>query len=112
VFATDGTTKLANARITVLHNGYPIHWNSEVVAKTGGGQPEAPHPLPILLQDHGNPVVFRNIWIVLPPEPAIAGKAPPQAAMYAATGFGSGCFDFRWRLGSACRRWHRCCCCR
>lgn len=64
VFAADGKTKLANARITVLHNGVPIHVHREITAKTGGGQPEGPQPLPLLLQDHGNPVVFRNIWLV------------------------------------------------
>jgi hypothetical protein len=63
-FAEDGKTKLANARITVLHNGVPIHWHREVTAKTGGGQQEGPRPLPIQLQDHGNPVTYRNIWIV------------------------------------------------
>jgi hypothetical protein len=64
VFAADGKTKLANARITVLHNGVPIHVHREITAKTGGGQPEGPQPLPLLLQDHGNPVVFRNVWLV------------------------------------------------
>jgi hypothetical protein len=63
-FSPDGQTKLTNARITVLHNGYPIHWRREITAKTGGGKAEGPEPLPINLQDHGNPVAFRNIWIV------------------------------------------------
>src|SRR5205814_4975648 len=63
-FAADGKTKTANARITVLHNGIPIHWHREITAKTGGGQQEAPQPLPIQLQDHGNPVMYRNIWLV------------------------------------------------
>lgn len=63
-FADDGKTKTANARITVLHNGIPIHWHREITAKTGGGQQEGPQPLPIQLQDHGNPVMYRNIWIV------------------------------------------------
>jgi hypothetical protein len=63
-YAADGKTKIANARITVLHNGIPVHWHREITAKTGGGQQEGPQPLPIQLQDHGNPVVFRNIWIV------------------------------------------------
>ncbi len=62
-FAADGKTKLANARITLLHNGVPVHWQREITAKTGGGQQEAPTALPIQLQDHGNPVTFRNIWI-------------------------------------------------
>jgi 3-keto-disaccharide hydrolase len=63
-FAVDGQTKMANARITALHNGVPIHLHREITAKTGGGKPEGPEPFPINLQDHGNPVTFRNIWIV------------------------------------------------
>jgi hypothetical protein len=63
-FADDGKTKTTNAHITVLHNGIPVHWHREITAKTGGGQQEAPQPLPIQLQDHGNPVIYRNIWIV------------------------------------------------
>ncbi|HEX5105754.1 MAG TPA: DUF1080 domain-containing protein [Pirellulaceae bacterium] len=56
--------KTANARLTVLLNGYLIHHHREITAKTGGGKPEGPQDLPINLQDHGNPVTFRNIWIV------------------------------------------------
>jgi hypothetical protein len=63
-FAADGKTKTANARITVLHNGIPVHWHREITAKTGGGQQEASQALPIQLQDHGNPVMYRNIWLV------------------------------------------------
>jgi hypothetical protein len=61
--------KISNARITVLHNGEAIHDNYELVSKTGAGKPEEPTPRPILLQDHGNPVHFRNIWL-LPIQPA------------------------------------------
>ncbi len=63
-FDSEGN-KITNARITVLHNGVPIHSNREVVAKTGAGLPEGPELLPILLQNHRDPVHFRNIWIVL-----------------------------------------------
>jgi len=56
--------KVQNARITVFQNGVLIHDNVEVPRKTGAGQPEGPKPLPILLQDHGNEVAFRNLWIV------------------------------------------------
>jgi hypothetical protein len=93
-FAADGKTKTANARITVLQNGVPIHWHREITAKTGGGQQESTQPLPIQLQDHGNPVVYRNIWIV------------PGEGDYAAgyTGGYSGYYQtaccrrvFRWR---------------
>jgi hypothetical protein len=56
--------KVQNARITVFQNGVLIHDNVEVPRKTGAGQQEGPQPRPILLQDHGNEVSFRNIWIV------------------------------------------------
>jgi len=62
-FDTEGR-KIQNARITVRLNGVPVQNNVELSSKTGAGQPEAPHPLPILLQNHGDPVRFRNIWIV------------------------------------------------
>jgi 3-keto-disaccharide hydrolase len=63
-WASDGKTKVANARITVLHNGVLIHSHREITAKTGGGKVEGPEDFPINLQDHGNPVTFRNIWLV------------------------------------------------
>jgi sugar phosphate isomerase/epimerase len=53
-----------NARITVWHNRVLIHDDVELENKTGAGQPEGPEPGPILLQDHGNEVQFRNVWIV------------------------------------------------
>jgi hypothetical protein len=56
--------KTGNARMTVLHNGIPIHLHREVIAKTGGGKQESPEAFPINLQDHGNPVAFRNIWLI------------------------------------------------
>jgi len=56
--------KVQNARITVFQNGVLIHDNVDVPRKTGAGQPEGPQPRPILLQDHGNEVAFRNLWIV------------------------------------------------
>lgn len=42
---------------TVLHNGVKIHDNFDIKVKPGPGNP-------INLQNHGNPVVFRNIWYV------------------------------------------------
>ncbi len=61
--------------ITVHHNGELIHDKVRIVRKNGGkeepvtnttaglgGDPTAPGP--ILLQDHGNPVQYRNIYVV------------------------------------------------
>jgi hypothetical protein len=62
--------KIANARITVLHNAVAVHDGYELTDKTGAGRPEGPEDLPIHFQDHGNPVRFRNIWIVAHEEEA------------------------------------------
>lgn len=57
--------KTKNAIITVKHNGVLIHDKLELPKTTGGaGLKESPEPGPIQLQQHGNPVVYRNIWVV------------------------------------------------
>jgi hypothetical protein len=56
--------KIEPMTISVWHNGVPIHVHRKVPSKTGAGSPEGPNPLPIKLQDHGNPVVYRNLWII------------------------------------------------
>jgi hypothetical protein len=60
----EGQKKVKDARITVWHNGVLVHNDVAIPNKTGAGQAEGPNPLPILLQEHGNEVSFRNIWIV------------------------------------------------
>ena len=60
----EGDEKVENAEITVIHNGIPIHWKHEITSKTGAGQKEEAKPLPIHLQNHGNPVRFRNVWVL------------------------------------------------
>lgn len=52
------------ATITVRHNGVVVHDAVKIETKTGAGQQEGPNPLPILFQDHSNPVKYRNLWIV------------------------------------------------
>jgi len=59
-----GGRKIRNARLSVTQNGVVIHDDVEVPAKTGMGDPEGPEPGPIVLQDHGSDVRFRNVWIV------------------------------------------------
>ena len=56
--------KVKDARITMRHNGVLIHDDVAVPNKTGAGRQEGPEPGPILLQEHGNEVWFRNIRIV------------------------------------------------
>lgn len=60
--------KVKNARMTVRHNGVLIHENVEIPHATVAAiLKEGPAPGPIHLQDHGNPVRFRNIWVVQTP---------------------------------------------
>ncbi|NLH73311.1 MAG: DUF1080 domain-containing protein [Verrucomicrobia bacterium] len=64
----DASGKLvAPARITAFHNGVLIHHNAELFGQTDwlSRPPYQAHPekLPISLQDHGNPVRYRNIWV-------------------------------------------------
>jgi hypothetical protein len=58
--------KIAPARITVYQNGIKIHDNVAIpVDHTRAGMETDPcTPGPILLQDHGNPVQFRNLWLL------------------------------------------------
>ena len=60
----DGNKKVKNARITVRHNGVVIHDNVELPKGTPGRLPEGPEPQGVFMQDHGNPVAFRNVWVV------------------------------------------------
>ena len=61
----DGDKKIKNARITVHQNGVLIHDDVELPKGTGagGGKKEIPKG-PIVLQGHGNPIRYRNLWIV------------------------------------------------
>jgi hypothetical protein len=60
--------KTANAVVTVVHNGVTVHDRAEIQRSTGYGNPEEDTPGPLNLQDHGNPVYFRNVWLVPLPE--------------------------------------------
>lgn len=58
--------KTESGRITVLHNGVKIHDDVKLTKDNttagAGGDPATAGP--ILLQDHGNPVQYRNIWLL------------------------------------------------
>ncbi|HEY9118045.1 MAG TPA: DUF1080 domain-containing protein [Roseivirga sp.] len=64
-FNADGI-KVADGTITVIHNGVVVQ-NHYIIKGTTEyiGLPKNPAhgPGPISLQDHGNPMKFRNIWI-------------------------------------------------
>lgn len=63
----DAGKRTSAARITVMHNGVLVHNNREILGPTthrnlpptGGTAVTGP----LSLQDHGNPVRYRNIWI-------------------------------------------------
>jgi len=65
-FKADGSLDRP-ARMTVLLNGVLIQDNFELVGPTANREqpPYRMHPdrLPLKLQDHGNPMRFRNIWV-------------------------------------------------
>ena len=72
---------LEAARLTVLHNGVVVQNNAELWGPTNWLQslPYRSHSdkLPLALQDHGNPVRYRNIWVrSLPEEESVAPLRP------------------------------------
>ncbi|UUN26977.1 family 16 glycoside hydrolase [Streptomyces sp. FIT100] len=61
-FDSNGT-KVEDARVTVVWNGTKVHDDVALTGPTGAGAPEGPTAGAIRLQDHGNKVRYRNIWI-------------------------------------------------
>ena len=81
-FYPDETVAKA-ARITVIHNGILVQDNVEIWGPTAWLQyrpyePQQPDKLPISLQDHGNPVRYRNLWLRELPESSDA-ELPQEA---------------------------------
>ncbi len=62
-WAADGS-KIRDAHVTSWINGVKVQDDVALPNKTGAGKPEEPVLLPTRLQNHGNPVRFRNIWVV------------------------------------------------
>jgi hypothetical protein len=63
----DGGELQSPAYVTVVHNGVLLLNHFELLGDTPYNRPPkySPHPAtgPIAIQDHGNPVRFRNIWV-------------------------------------------------
>jgi hypothetical protein len=63
-FDKDGK-KIANARATVLFNGVKIYDQQELDLPHGAARRLGEAPTgPLMLQEHGMPVQFRNIWLL------------------------------------------------
>lgn len=61
----DSGKKISNAKMTVRLNGIMVQSDVEVpIATRGSKLKEGPEPGPIYLQNHGDPVRFRNIWLL------------------------------------------------
>ena len=57
--------KTADARITVRHNGVVVHEGAKLPKATRASPVrEGADPGPLYIQNHGNPLLFRNIWLV------------------------------------------------
>jgi hypothetical protein len=63
-FSPNEKVKRENAVVTIRQNGVTIHYNLELKHATPGGHRSDEHAGPIFLQDHGNPVRFKNIWLI------------------------------------------------
>ena len=64
----EGGKKKSDAEITVKQNGVLVQDHYKISGPTGAGKKEDPSEAtnsgPLYLQDHNNPVRFRNVWIV------------------------------------------------
>ena len=63
-FGADGK-KTENATATIKHNGVVIHDKLKLPHATPGGGQQDEKPGSLFLQNHGNPVRFRNIWVLV-----------------------------------------------
>lgn len=59
----EGGKVVKKARVTVIHNGIKTIDDAEIEMTPGGVDVPVGSDGPIYLQDHGNEVKFRNVWI-------------------------------------------------
>jgi hypothetical protein len=59
----DQNKVVKKARVTVVHNGIKTIDDAEISPTPGGTDVAEGENGPLMLQDHGNPVEYRNIWI-------------------------------------------------
>ena len=64
----EGEKLVSPACVTVVHNGVLVHHRQEIMGPTGHRTMSSydkvyPPKGPVHLQDHGNPVRYRNIWV-------------------------------------------------
>lgn len=60
----DAGKKTKDAIVTLRHNGVLVLDQVKLKGPTPGGKAESPQGGPLQLQGHGNPVCYRNIWVV------------------------------------------------
>ena len=82
-FAADGRLE-EPGRVSVIHNGVAIHSDTVILGTTSWADPPRYEPhadaLPFSLQDHGNPLQFRSVWVRPLEKAAPAPDADPQPA--------------------------------
>ncbi len=72
-YGADGK-KVKDPVITVRQNNVLIARKTSLPQATPAGTAVGPEPGPIYLQDHGNPVRFRNVWFAKKAEEKPVGK--------------------------------------
>ena len=80
----DGDKVVSPAELTIFHNGILVQENKKLWGPTSWlkHEPYVPHAdeLPISIQDHGNPVRYRNIWVRKLPDRVVHTCAKRLAA--------------------------------